>query len=150
MLAVAQMDDRRYTDLGDACEGGAEVGELGTPDGLDIGAELVDDLEGAGAPLGILVRPLEQDHWPFLQQLKMSNGARAFLRDDLQNTTHDDLVGPVEISAWGGVRQAISIVELKSRTLDTGCLDIKGEEILEGLLDTGRDDLGGDRGWLVV
>lgn len=37
----------------------------------------------------------------------------------------------------------------KSRTLDAGGLDIKGEEVLEGLLDAGGG-LWGDRGWLVA
>jgi hypothetical protein len=62
--------------LGDACESHAKVGELGTPDGLDIGAEFVDDLEGAGATIGVLVGPLEEDDGPF-----------------------DDLVRPVEVGA---------------------------------------------------
>lgn len=64
------MGDRRYTDLCDACEGCAEFGELGAPDGLDIGAELVDNLEGTSAPLGILVRPLHQNNRPFLQRIE--------------------------------------------------------------------------------
>lgn len=84
--------------LGDACEGCAEIRELWTPDGLDIGTEFIDNFEGACSAVLVAVGPLEQNHGPF-----------------------DDLVGPV-----------------KASTLDTGCLDIKREQILEGLLGCRR------------